>query len=509
MSSSNRISSEYKGDLNQITKDISQYQGVKKYLHRTVKVKLKEDPANREQNLALRLFKKIVSNENQLYFDRDHAISWLKDRGVKITGKEDLNSLMTQHLSDEIIHKHMTANFDRILEKHNRLNKGFIDPQTLKNIVKSAVSQAVSGSSSGSIVVDEESQRKFLAGFRNKKLYLRDITNVKKLGTGSFGVAEEVKSVTSGKLKAIKWASPLKESDRSFAVSSLQREYRILHILHKAFGGKIPGIQKPPSSIISLNGPEEEKKVGILSFKYDGEMIAAVQASLFPNIEEKMRSFTPLFEGMSFCAEHNLVHRDIKPSNIFFEKTEDNKIKLYIGDFGGALLTNEHKDLSNISFTLTPSHVSFEDSKLMDKFSETNNAKGLFELYKKADVFAMGCTLAYLLTGNKPVMSSYSEGGYPNGPLKIAPLKEKGVPEEVIQFLLKLTDSDHKKRPSMSEALTEWKSLVAKYAPEKKETFSISEKVAEETKKVTSKLKNSKAKIKKLVTSFKVKKKNK
>lgn len=94
--------------------------------------------------------------------------------------------------------------------------------------------------------------------------------------------------------------------------------------------------------------------------------------------------------GLEHAHRHNVVHRDIKPQNLI--RTPDGQIKVL--DFGLALLhkePGEGRRLTTLGTPLgTPDYMAPE---------QTTNAHGSDI---RADIYSLGCTLYFLLTGRVP-----------------------------------------------------------------------------------------------------------
>jgi serine/threonine protein kinase/formylglycine-generating enzyme required for sulfatase activity len=115
--------------------------------------------------------------------------------------------------------------------------------------------------------------------------------------------------------------------------------------------------------------------------------------------------------GLQYAHEAGLVHRDVKPSNLF--RTSDSRIKLL--DLGLALLQVE-KELADLPQTHPPP-VALADSSPFSR-DGTRGAMGTadymapeqwsdsHEVDARADLYSLGCTLFYLLTGRPPFAQS-------------------------------------------------------------------------------------------------------
>jgi serine/threonine-protein kinase len=98
--------------------------------------------------------------------------------------------------------------------------------------------------------------------------------------------------------------------------------------------------------------------------------------------------------GLQCAHEHGLVHRDIKPANLLV--TPDRKI-IKILDFGVSRLTDvPGSDAASSTLTREGEVVGTVD------FMAPEQARESHKVDIRADLYSLGCTLYYLLTGRPP-----------------------------------------------------------------------------------------------------------
>jgi serine/threonine protein kinase len=96
-------------------------------------------------------------------------------------------------------------------------------------------------------------------------------------------------------------------------------------------------------------------------------------------------------EGLQHAHESNLIHRDIKPANLLVDET--NTVKIL--DLGLALMSSEDDKAS-----LTIAHN--ENVLGTADYLSPEQALNSHKVDLRADIYSLGCTLYYLLTGHPP-----------------------------------------------------------------------------------------------------------
>jgi len=97
--------------------------------------------------------------------------------------------------------------------------------------------------------------------------------------------------------------------------------------------------------------------------------------------------------GLQHAHQHGMVHRDIKPSNLMLAR-EGNKPVIKVLDFGLAKVTRE--GLVEGSLTHEGQMLGTPDFIAPEQIRDAQSA-GI-----QADIYSLGCTLYYLLTGSPP-----------------------------------------------------------------------------------------------------------
>src|SRR5262249_32134891 len=139
-------------------------------------------------------------------------------------------------------------------------------------------------------------------------------------------------------------------------------------------------------------------------------------------------------------------HRDVKPSNIMLCTEADGAIVAKLIDFGLVKALTDQSTRENASsvpagFVGTPHYASPEQFA-----GKTTDAR--------SDIFSLGVTLWFMLTGNVPFDGTRKEiqDKQLSGTL---PDQLKGIPRNVVNLIKRMLQSDPAKRPESPAALKE------------------------------------------------------
>jgi TolB-like protein/Tfp pilus assembly protein PilF len=158
-----------------------------------------------------------------------------------------------------------------------------------------------------------------------------------------------------------------------------------------------------------------------------------------------------------------VVHRDIKPSNIMLESDASEALRVKLIDYGVAKVMGPQAELgaeqTQAGFIGTPAFASPE------QFA----GAAQLPIDTRSDIYSLGVTLWYLLTGRTPFVGGTMEEirVRQTGELPLEQLKGLHVPGQVIALLKSMLAPDPKDRPQTArELLSVVHSCYARFNPE-------------------------------------------
>ncbi|WP_224371475.1 serine/threonine-protein kinase [Hyalangium versicolor] len=165
-------------------------------------------------------------------------------------------------------------------------------------------------------------------------------------------------------------------------------------------------------------------------------------------VEQKVLALRDAAEGVHAAHRAGLIHRDLKPSNILVERSEDGRLKPFVMDFGLAHDWSEKGGATSTGSVLgTPHYMSPEQAR-----GEVQS------LDRRADVYSLGATLYFLLTGEPPIPGANGlevlnniATVEPTPPRKLNP----NIPADLEAIVLKCLEKDRSVRYDSARSLIE------------------------------------------------------
>lgn len=191
----------------------------------------------------------------------------------------------------------------------------------------------------------------------------------------------------------------------------------------------------------------------------DGECFYAMELVEGETLEERVQRTGPLpvalalevieqaARGLVAAEACSVVHRDLKPSNLMIESDATGSLTVKIIDYGVAKVLasqSDWTDQTQSGFIGTPAFASPE------QFAETGKAR----VDKRSDIYSLGVTLWYLLTGQTPFRGQTPEQvRSKHDKLPLEQLKAVHVHTRVMTLLKSMLAVDPAERPQSAREL--------------------------------------------------------
>ncbi len=196
------------------------------------------------------------------------------------------------------------------------------------------------------------------------------------LGAGGMSSVYRAVHVDSGHEVALK-VLPSRMARNPIVLQRFLREARIAESL-----------EHPNIVSIYDRGVDQGRHYLVLEYVEGCDLHEYVQMRGPLSAAEAVQVIRQVAEGLRFAADRGLVHRDIKPSNILRSKTGEIKIT----DLGLAL----HLDFEDQRVTREGTTVGTVDYMAPEQARDSRAAS------VQSDIYSLGCTFYYLLTGVPP-----------------------------------------------------------------------------------------------------------
>jgi hypothetical protein len=260
---------------------------------------------------------------------------------------------------------------------------------------------------------------------------------LRELGRGGMGVVYLAKNKLMDRLEVLKVVNRAL-LDRPGAVERFLREIRSAARLNHA-------------NVVAAYSAVQSGELLALAMEYvEGEDLARLVQTQGPLPVSRACDYVQQAAlGLQHAFEKNMVHRDIKPQNLILAR-EGTRHTVKVLDFGLAKVTRAGDDDTSLTddraMLGTPDYVAPEQSL------DAANAD------IRADVYGLGCTLYYLLTGSPPFQGrSRYEVLQAHQSMEARPLNRvrPQIPEELAAVVQKMMAKDPAQRYQTPMALVQ------------------------------------------------------
>jgi serine/threonine-protein kinase len=252
---------------------------------------------------------------------------------------------------------------------------------------------------------------------------------LEELGRGGMGRVYKAVHQTMGRFVAIKLLAPdltRTEKAREFFEREVKAAAKLNH----------------PNIVTAYDANQAGDRFFLVMEYVDGPNLSQLVREQGPlPVEQACEYIRQTALGLDYAHDLGLIHRDVKPSNLLVQQTNSGP-QVKILDFGLALVTaadgGSDSSLGTAQTVLgTPDYVSPEQ------------AKNQYRVDGRSDLYSLGCTFYYLLTGEPPFTGGTAlEKMIRHGsdaPVSVQS-KRSGIPDAVAAIVHKLLAKNPKWR---------------------------------------------------------------
>lgn len=247
------------------------------------------------------------------------------------------------------------------------------------------------------------------------------------LGQGGMGTVYEAVHAENAQVVALKLLSRSVRTTEE-TIQRFQRESQIA-----------ASINHPRSTFVYQAGQHEGQFYITMELMTGGTLTDVVREGGPVPVAQAVDHILDIISGLQSAHEAGIVHRDLKPSNCFL----DQRGRVKIGDYGLAKsFLNDSSLTQTGAFMGTPQYAAPEQLRAS-------------EVDERADIYAIGGTLFYLLTGRAPfignaaqVIASITSEKPPRVDSMVS-----SVPRELSRIVNQTLEKEPARRPENLEAL--------------------------------------------------------
>jgi serine/threonine protein kinase len=253
-----------------------------------------------------------------------------------------------------------------------------------------------------------------------------------KIGSGGMGLVLKARDRRNGRVVALKLLPPSISRDRNAVVRFRREAAAVAKLRH-------------PNIVAALDSGETHGLLYLVMELVDGKDLARLVKQQGPlPVEQAVKCLLQAASGLEEAHRRGIIHRDIKPANLLLDRSGTVKIL----DLGLARVSQGHDvltaDSSQTDLTTSGAIVGTVDYMSPEQAFDPRLAD------PRSDIYSLGCTFHYLLTGKAPYGGqSFMERllGHRERPIPSLRKVRDDVPEPVDAVFRRLLAKSPEARP--------------------------------------------------------------
>jgi serine/threonine protein kinase len=219
---------------------------------------------------------------------------------------------------------------------------------------------------------------------KTKGLVIGDYVVLDRIGSGGMGLVLKARDRRQQRIVALKLLPPSISRDRAAVIRFRREAAAVAKLRH-------------PNIVAALDSGETHGLLFLVMELVDGKDLAKLVKERGPmTVTQAVRCILQAASGLRAAHARGIVHRDIKPANLLLDRSGTIKVL----DLGLARV-NQGQDMltaddSMLNLTVSGAFVGTVDYMSPEQAYDPRLADG------RSDVYSLGCTLHYLLTGKPP-----------------------------------------------------------------------------------------------------------